>query len=205
MEGSSQVAGTSFEAMEIPELIRRVKKVSVNLVTGVFLKSIFFLNHECSKYVLVGVFSDYGNSVGYLIKGPKSSVFLTPSIFNQLIVYVNQITEALKATGVHRFSIDSGEDIVVKQVFGKRYAALFDGKHTLTLSADEWTQFTNSLPCMSRQVNELFFCEDLLRSYIIQVLASDQEYETAPPGIPLHLCDRIFDEVNYYKRQRNVS
>lgn len=206
MEASSQVVVESCESMEVPEQkVSKVKTPMVNLVTGVFLKSIFFLNPECSKYILVGVFSDHGNSVGILFKSPKGVVFLTPLLFNQFIVYVNQVTEAFDRPGVHRFSTDSGEDIVVKKVFGKRYAKLFDGHHTITLLADEWTQFTNSLPCISRQVNELFLCEDLLRSYIIQVLASDEEYETAPQGIPPHLCDRLFDEIQYYKRWPNVT
>ncbi len=204
MEASSEFAVVTSEPLEETEQPAKVERSGVNLVTGVFLKSIFFLNPECSKYMLVGVFSNRGNSVGILIKGPRGSVFLTPILLNQFTVYVNQVTEALDTTGVHKFSTDSGENIVVKKVFGKRYAKLFDGHHTLTLSADEWTQFTNSLPCVSRQVNELFLCEDLLGSYITKVLTSDEEYEPAPQGIPLHLCDRLFDEIQYYKRWPNV-
>lgn len=199
---SSQAEATVVESCKVEE----IKKSGINLVTGVFLKSIFFLNPECSKFVLAGVFSDHDNSVGILIKGLKGAVFLTPLILNQFIVHANQITLALNnITGVQRFSIDSGEEIVVKKVFGKGYAKLFDGHHTLTISADEWTQFINCLPILKRQVNELFLCEDLLQSYIIQVLASDEAYESAPPGIPPHLCDRLFDEIQYLKRWPNVS
>lgn len=191
----------STEPMDIPGQ-RRGRRSALNLVTGIFLKSIFFLNQECSKYVLVGVFADHGNSVGILVKGKKGFVFYTPEVFNQFLVLANQVSEALDTDGVRRFSIDSGEDIVVKKVFGNKYAVLFDGQHTLTLTRGEWIQFTNSLPCLNRQITELFLCEDLLRSYIIDILASE-EYVTAPEGLPLHLQDRLFDEVSYFKRWPN--
>lgn len=191
----------SAEPMDIPRPVRG-KLPAPNLVTGVFLKSIFFLNPECSKYVLVGVFADRANSVCVLIKGKKGFTLYTPEVFNQLLLLTSQVSEALDSEGVQRFGIDSREDIVVKKVFGKKYAVLFDGHHTLTLTPTEWVQFTNTLPCLNRQLTELFLCEDLLRSYIIGLLANE-DYVSAPKGLPLHLCDRLFDEVQFFKRSPN--
>lgn len=176
-----------------------------NLITGVFLKSVFFLNSECSKYVIVGLFEVHSNSVGILIKGKKGFVYYTPEVFHQFLVLANKVTEVLDIEGTHRFSLDSGEDVVIKKVFGNKHVVLYDGVHTLSLTCAEWIQFTSSLPCLTRQFSELFLCEDLLRSYVIEILTSDEEYVTAPQGLPPHLCDRLFDEVQYFKRWPNAQ
>lgn len=182
---------------------KRGALVTSNLVTGTFLRSVFYLNPQCTKYVLVGVFADRENSVGILLKGLKSSTYWSPLVFNQFILNANEITKALDTPGVHKFKSDSGEDIVVKKVFGKKYAVLSDGQHSLMLTEAEWTQFVNVLPCISRQINELFLSEDVLKLYISGILASAENFVTPPEGLPGHLCDRLFDEVQYYKRWPN--
>lgn len=191
--------------MDIAKQPSRRRHAPPNLITGVFLKSIFFLNPDSSKYIIVGVFQDRGNSVGVLVKARRGHLYYTSEKFNQFLVIANKVTEALETDRSHRFSsLDSDQDVVVKKVFGKKHALLYDGVRTLSLTSAEWAQFTNSLQCVQRQLTELFLCEDLLRSYVIDILNSE-EYVTPPQGLPSHLCDRLFDEVQYFKRWPNGS
>lgn len=178
-----------------------------NLVTGAFLKSVFYLNPECSKYVIVGIFQNFGNSTGILVNGKKGFTYWSPDVFNQLQVYFNDVTMALdEPRGVHRFGLQNGcgEDIVVKNVFGKRYAVLSDGNHSISLTVTEWNQFINSIPCARRRIDELFLCEDLIKEYISNVCSTKGDQHVSPPaGFPAHLCDSLFDEVSYFKRWFN--
>lgn len=188
--------------MIVDQKLSKRRSKSPNFVSGVFLKSVFFLDQACLKSVIVGIFESRGNSVGIVLKGRKEFIHLKPEVFNQLIVHIETITKAFDSSDNNnnlRISLDSGEDIVIKKIFGKRYAAIFDGERTLSFSASEWTQFINCLPCVTRQLRELFICEDLLRSYIISILASSEDFVTPNECIPHYLSDRLFDEVNYFK------
>lgn len=180
-----------------------------NLVTGVFLKSVFYLNPGCSKYFIVGIFQNFENCAGILVNGKKGFAYWSPIVLNELQIYFNDVTLALDETkGVRRFGLQngSGEDIVVKNVFGKRYAVLSDGNHSISLTAPEWNQFINSIPCARHRVDELFLCEDLIKGYISNVLLVEgDQYVDPPAGLPVHLCDCLFDEVNYFKRWSSVA
>lgn len=180
-----------------------------NLVTGAFLKSVFYLNPECSKNVIVGIFQNFCNSTGILVNGKKGFAYWSPQVFNQLQVSFNEVTLALgEMKGVRRFGLQngSGEDIVVKNVFGKRYAVLSGGNHSIPLTATEWNQFINSIPCMQRRIDELFLCEDLIKAYISDLfLVEGDQYVSSPVGLPAHLCDTLFDEVAYFKRWLRIK
>lgn len=82
---------------------------------------------------------------------------------------------------------------------------LYDGEHTLSLNEAEWVQFTNNLPCVLIHLKELFITEDLTKMYVPQILASSEEYVSAPEGPPLHLRDRLLDEVKLFQRWANGS
>lgn len=178
-----------------------------DLVTGAFLKSVFYLNPECSKYVIVGIFQNFGNCTGILVNGKKGFTYWSPIVFNELQIYFNDVTLALDETkGVRRFGLlnGCGEDIVVKNVFGKRYAVLSDGNHSISLTGSEWNHFINSIPCARRRIDELFLCEDLIKEYISNVWPVEGDQYVAPPaGLPVHLCDSLFDEVSCFKRWIN--
>lgn len=186
--------------MIVDQKLSKRRSKSPNFVSGVFLKSVFFLDQACLKSVIVGIFENRGNSVGIILRGKKEFIYLKPEVFNQLIVHVKTISKAFDSSDSNlRISLDSGEDVVVKKIFGKRYAAIFDGERTLSFSALDWAQFTNCLPCVTRQLRELFICEDSLRSYIISILASSEEFVAPTECIPHYLSDRLFDEVKYFK------
>lgn len=82
-------------------------------VTGVFLKSVFYLNPECSKYAIVAIFQNFCNSSGVLVNGKKGFAYWSPNVFNQLQIHFNDVTLALNdPKGVRRFGLQngSGED-----------------------------------------------------------------------------------------------
>jgi hypothetical protein len=190
-------------------IVPKVRDFIPNLVTGAFLKSVQYLNPECTKYIIIGIFQNFQNSVGILFNGKKGFAYWKPSVLNQLLPHFDHVSAALEEPkGVRRFGLDNGcgDDIVVRNVFGKRYAVISDGNHSIPLTASEWVQFTNSIPCLSRHMNELFLCEDLINQYIESICAVEAgEYVQPPAGLPPHLCDSLFDEVCYYKRWPNCG
>lgn len=200
LNGEADVGRKSLKRKYTPFVPRK----GPNTVSGIFLKSVYFLNSESTKFIATGVFNDYNCNVGVLIKGGRGFCYWTGEAFNQLKAYANQITTAIESQANQTFSIDSGESIVVKKVFGRWYTVLCDGKGTLVLSEPEWIQFTNSLSCLDRQFTELYLTADVLKEYFNLVLASpDEDFIPAPNGIPAHLVDRFFDEINYFKRWPN--
>lgn len=115
-----------------------VREFIPNLVTGDFLKLVFYLNPECSKYVIVGIFQNFGNCTDIILNGKKGFTYWSPIVFNEFQIYFNDVTLALDETkGVRRVGLlnGRGEDIVVKIVFGRRYAVLSDGNHSIYYSS----------------------------------------------------------------------
>src|SRR5436190_18188310 len=101
MESISEdrVSGAEAGSMDIElQRIPRRKEV-LNLLTGIFLKSVFFLDPELTKCVIVGFVKNRGNSLGVLFKGRKGAVSLTSNTFNQFAVHFNEITMAWKKRG----------------------------------------------------------------------------------------------------------
>lgn len=184
----------------VPVRIPR-RKENINLLTGVFQKSVNFLNSEMSKSIIVGIFKNRGISLGLAFCGRHGPVFWSYNVFNELFNYFNEITLAIE--NKHRIykKLDTGEDIKVQSIFGKQHVFLYDNEHTITLTSTEWIQFINALPCIIRTMKHLFLCENFIRDYIIQLLqAKDDSFIHPPLGVPHHLIDMIFDEVQYYKR-----
>lgn len=181
----------------------RARTEKPNLVTGVYLKSVFFLDEECSKLIIVGIFQNKGNSVGIVFKNKKKVVYWSLDVFNQFMDHANNITGSFESCKNYKAKLDSGEDIQLKNVFGRWYVYLFDGCYTLSLTHDDWTQFTNNLPCIRRQLRELFMSEDLFKIYILDILSSEEDFVPPPEGLPAYLVDRLFDEVQKFKRWPN--
>ncbi|WP_221935966.1 hypothetical protein, partial [Klebsiella pneumoniae] len=147
------------------DLIRIPKrKESLNLNTGVFCKSVHFLDTELGKCVIVGIFKNRGDSLGVLFKGRKGSVFWSHDCFNQLLAHFNDVTLALEGKSNFFVRLDTGEDIKVNNVFGKQYVYVYDGLHTLSMNRSEWGQFIENLPLIYIKVRELFACEDLIKT-----------------------------------------
>jgi len=61
----------------------------------------------------------------------------------------------------------------------------------------------NNLPSLYRELRSRFLQEDLIISYIINILSSDEERVEAPHGLSPYLSDRVLDEVQLFKRWTN--
>lgn len=174
----------------------------MNLLIGSFLKSVFFLNQSLSKSVITRIFKNRGDSLGIVFNGRQRPVFWSFDTFNNFSPHFNDITLALQNKTKLYFRLDTGEDITLQNIFGKPYVFLYDGEHTISLGETEWVQFASYLPCMHRHLKELFMCEDLIKGYILDILANKENVST-PEGLPLHLIDRLFDEVKLFQHWSN--
>lgn len=191
------------EGMDVvPERFPR-RREPINTVTGIFLKSVYFLNPKCSKCVIVGIFKERGNSLGvYFNSADKGGVYWSHEIFNQFAVHFNAVTTALELRGKQQFKLDGGEeeDIRVYLAFGKPCVALYDGEHTLSLTSNEWTQFINSIPLVNRTLRELFLSEIPIKDYIHEYL----KLQEPPESVLLPVTsDRLTDELQLYRRWPN--
>lgn len=172
----------------------------INLLTGIFLKSVYFLDAELCKSVIIGIFKDRGDSLGVLFKGRRGYVYWSFDVFNQFAVHFNEITVALENNTKFYFKLDSGEDVKITNVFGKAHVFVFDKEHTLSLNSSEWTQFINNLPLIHRELQDLFVNELLIKQYITSLMLDEDH--TTTTLVPRR-ADRLFDEIEYYKRWPN--
>ncbi|KAG8335117.1 hypothetical protein J6590_076293 [Homalodisca vitripennis] len=118
------------------------RKEPINSLTGIFLKSVYFIDCDLSKCVIVGFVKNRGDSLGILFKGKR----------NKTKFYIKSDTEE--------------EDIKVTNVFGRMHVFLFDGEHTLTLNKHEWDQFTANIPLMHIVLRDLFLIEEPVKTAI---------------------------------------
>ena len=107
----------------------------INILTGIFLKSVYFLDSQ--KCVVTGIFKNRDNSLGVLIKGKKGVVFLSYDDFCQVCAKLNVITLALLGKYPCVIETDTGVSIKVHSVFGQYYAYVTDGDHSVTLNGYE--------------------------------------------------------------------
>lgn len=181
---------------DVPVLTR---KESLDLLTGVFLKTVYFLDEGLKKSVIVGIYKDRDISLGLSFKGRRGYVYWSYDIFNQFAVHFNEITVALENKTKFRLVLDSGHSVKVTNVFGKSHVFLYDEEHCLALNSDEWHRFINNLPMVYRELQDLFMNEVLIQQYITNLLLGEEHTTTLVP----QKADRLFDEVEYYKRWPN--
>lgn len=174
-----------------------------NLISGVFLKSVFFLDPELSKFIVAGVFENKGNSLGIVIRTKKSFIYWSYDIFNQLIVHFEKVTEALDTPkNKPHIKLEGGEDIRMYSVYGKLYVALYDGERTVSLNKSEWNQFILSLPAVYTSLRDLFTNEDLIRSFIADLVTTGLT-AVPPESLPPVIVNRLIEEVGLYKPSLN--
>lgn len=191
MESTSTDVNVNVSTVEdIDELVK-----IPNFQLGVFLKTVHFLNKECSKFISVGLFQHTGCEIGVLIHGGKNFVFFTQELFNEVLLLLkgSHITAALGEKSNRRFTLSYGE-IVVKSIFGIRYVTFNDERRTLTLNESEWGAFEDSIPVVTRRISELFYFENEMKAYINENLAAD---EIVPSSLPE--ADRLYDEITLFK------
>lgn len=183
-----------MSAMEVdPSKVPR-RKAPIDLLS-VYLKSTYFLNSDGSKFACVGIFKDRGLSLGILFKDKKGTMFWSRDVFSQLAPYFAEVTKTLNSKKQTYFKIDSKEDIKVFTSFGKRCVILFDGTNSVSLSEAEWNRFCNSLTLLNREIYRLFYFEDIIKSYILEIISSEQDFVEAPCDLPLQFIDILHDEV----------
>lgn len=187
--------------VELVRIPRR--KEPLNLLTGVFLKSVFFLDKGYSKSVIAGIFKNRGDSLGMVFNGRHGPVYWSFNVLNNFLPHFNDITLAFANKTRLYFHLDTGEDIKLQNIFGKLHVFFYDMEHTLSLNESEWVQFTNILPCVQQHLKHLLVCEDLIKYYIRDILSSDEEYVSAPEDLPHYIKDRLFDEVKLFQRLPN--
>jgi len=142
--------------MEQPPAVALPKlKESLNLLTGVFLKSVYFLDPELSKCLIVGLFKNRDYGLGLAVKGRKGSVFWSIDTFDYFAPRFNEISVALWSKGKLEIKSETGEIIKLCNVFGNTYVFLFDGEHSLSLNSEEWSLFTNQLPLVYIELDKL--------------------------------------------------
>ena len=198
-EASSGAVNMDLEPERIPR-----RKEPINLLTGIFYKCVYFLESELTKCVILAFVKNRGNSLGLLFKGRKGAVFFSHDTFNEFASHINEITVALEKPEMYLLK---GENFHIKvlRVFGKHHVFLYDGEHTLSLNSSEWTQFVNNLPAVYRELRNRFLIEDIIINYIINILDNDNENITVPIGLSPYVRERIFDEVELYKRWPNAG
>lgn len=169
----------------------------INHLTGIFLKSVYFLDPSLIKSVISGIFKNRDCSLGVLFKGRKGSVYWSHDVFNQFYSNFNTVTLGTENRSKVYFKVDTGESIKVCSVFGKPCVFISDGEHTLSLNTSEWTQFVNNLPLVNRSLRELFFFEDLIKEFVLNTLSTDDLPQTTISPV---LADRLTDELQLYIR-----
>jgi hypothetical protein len=188
---------------DVPAIPIPKAKEPLNLLTGVFLKSDYHLNNDLSKCVVTGIFKNRNNSLGILFKGRKGCVYWSYDAFCHLAIRFNDVTIALEGKNQYSFKVDTGENIRVNMIIGNQYAYVSDGEHSITLNQNEWCMFINNLPLIYTSLRELFYNEDVIRTFIDRVISGAEEEEEGTDQLPSLIAERLFNEVSLYKRWPN--
>jgi len=141
-------------ALPPPVPLPRLKE-PLNLLTGVFLKSVYFLDPELIKCLIVGLFKSRNYNLGLAFKGRKGAVFWPFETFIQFVPDFNKVTVAIETKGKLVLEAGSGESIKVCMICGKPFVFLYDGEHSLSLNFKEWNLFLNNLPLVFLETKRL--------------------------------------------------
>lgn len=114
--------------VELVRIPRR--KEALNLLTGLFHKSVFFLGKGLSKSEFAGIFKN----LGIVFNGRHGPVYWSFDILNNFSPHLNDLTVTLQNKNKQYFRLNNGEDIKIQNIFGKPYVFLYDGEHTCSLS-----------------------------------------------------------------------
>lgn len=188
---TSQETEVSANAIAIPK-----EKEPINLLTGVFLKSVYFLDPELTKCAITGIVKNRDSSLGVIIKGKRGCVYWSYDSFCQLCDRFNLITLALLEKRSENIKTDEGSSIKVNNVFGNQYAYISDGEHSLSLNLVEWNQLIKNIPVICRNLLELFYLEVFIKDFIDQVLADAKEQTDE---LPSDVADRLRSELSIWR------
>lgn len=170
---------------------------STKEVNRFLLRTTFFLDPLMTKSVTVGVCRDKGVGVIFSSAKRPNPLIFPFHIFYQLAIHFVNIKSHLE--GDATFSpppptLDSGESIGIKRIFGKYYVKLGDDKkQSVLLNESEYAQFYRYLPQVNNRVTELFSREVAITSFVKDILSGDTF--KAPPDLCPYLVNRILEEV----------
>jgi hypothetical protein len=186
--------------MSLEPLPRSIEPI--NVLTAIFLKTVYFLDTDLLKCLITGVFKNRDNSLGILLKGRRGFIFWSLDILNEFFIHFNSVTLKLEGKQKYHFGLDSGEGIKVVNVFGKQHVFLNDREHTLALNNTEWTQFINCLPAVYTHLGELALFEHSIKNNIQQILNLEEKEEenTIISDLPSWISKRLIEDVLLYKR-----
>lgn len=183
---------------------RKCTKVALpeNALREIFLKDIFYIDRDHSKFVVAGYFENYDKPIGILFKTGNSYIYWPFDVLNSFLVHLNEITSSLEnATNKYKLTIDGGNEVKIRNVFGKFYVSIRDSEHTILLNKSEWSQFLLSVHEVKKHLADLFYNEQLITSFIERILIAENEDDAIPPeGLPTHFVNKLVDEVLFCKK-----
>lgn len=178
------------------------RKNPINLLTGILLKSVHYLDKDLTKFVTVGIFKDRGDTIGVLFKSKKTYVFWSYETFNQFAVNFKDITKAFENKSKFKVQLDSGEDVISKQVFGNFYLSLYDGERTVTLTQAEWKQFILNLHIINLHLTKLFLFENDIKIFIKDLFCNNEK-DVNFVDLPWNLTNTLYKEVELLKQNES--
>ena len=180
----------------------------INTMTGIFLKSVYFLNPNLTKCAIVGFVKNRGDELGVVISGGKEVVFFSYDAYKQITARSNDVTMTLECKTKKKknqllINLNGGGDVRVGMAYGQLYVYLYDGEHKTSLTTLEWSQFTNSIPLMNTAFRDLCMNEVLIKDFIRLQQSSAEEVEYVKSELPYPVANRLADEIDYFKRWPN--
>lgn len=187
--------------IDVARLLKR-RYLPPNFITGVFLKNVYFLNSDYSKFAVAGLFQNKGYALGLSIYSKRGCLFWTYNTLNQLVPLVSLVSNALSTScGKHVSRLETGEEMIARKLFGKWYVNLSDGINNVTFSVQEWNQFVGSLPSIMQHLEELTSNEESATQYIVDSLAlSNESSNPTTPSDSLRNGEQLRKEITYFKQ-----
>lgn len=191
MEGNMEI--------DVSRILKR-KFLPPNFITGVFLKSVYFLNPDSTKFAVAGLFQNKGFASGLSVYSKRGCLFWSYSILEQLVPLVSLVSNALNTScGKHVSRLETGEEMIARKLFGKWYVNLSDGINNVTFSVQEWNQFVGSLPSIMHHLEDLASNEESAKQYIVDSLAFEDENNHLPASDSLRNADQLRKEITRFK------
>lgn len=177
----------------------------INTLTGIFLKSVYFLDSNLTKCAIVGFVKSRGDELGVLFSGRKGLAFFSYDMYKQLTARSNDVTLALEQKKKKmEVKLNQGGSVKVRTVYGQQHVFLHDGQHKMSLSPFEWAQFSNNIPLMNSSLRDLALNEVNIKDFIRRLYAEGQNIENVKcDELPYSVASRLLDEVQYFKRWPN--
>lgn len=178
------------------------RKLPINILNGIFLKSVFFLNPELTKCVIVGIFKERASSLGILLHSKKHYAFFPMDIFNQMVIHFTNVKTSLKDKKRFGVKLSEGQAIDVKSSFGKMYVSFDSKTSVVSFNENEFNQFMNNLTLICSHMRNLFLCEDTIKQVIHSLYVDENP---SFPELPFNFNNQIFEEVLAEKQDDGCS